>query len=457
MKKYLILILTLLISCNAFAANQKVKIYDTDNNKSKLLAQGTDGQVLTQQADGSVAFETAAAGSGDITSIGDVSSGAAFDGTQGTTLTFNNVGGDATISYDGNQFATSTNIAATGTISSTGLTASRAVYSDANKILSSSATTATELGYVNGVTSAIQTQLDAKAPNTIDYLVGTASGSLTSEIAVGTSSLSLANLGNKLLGGTATTTDLYLQTTSGVGTTGADMHFLVGNNGATEAVTILNSGSVGIGDTSPDGLLDIGNGTNDTVIGTSSMTFTGTAKPKGRIIILAEALTCRTTSGCTDAGQKETTTNKVNYRPKAFGNASDQYAQVRFVMPENYDGGTVQVEYEWTTDTADTVSAGGVAFYFQLMSITNDDAIDTAFGTAVEVNDDFIVSGDLHKSATSSAITISGSPVGGDAVWLQIYRNVADADDDLSGGVTNAAFLDKVTLIYGIDALSTED
>lgn len=42
------------------------------------------------------------------------------------------------------------------------ITASRAVASDANGQLVASATTATELGYVNGVTSAIQTQLNTK-------------------------------------------------------------------------------------------------------------------------------------------------------------------------------------------------------------------------------------------------------------------------------------------------------
>lgn len=41
-----------------------------------------------------------ASGSGDIESVGDVTSGAAFDGTQGTVLTFNNAGGDGTITYD---------------------------------------------------------------------------------------------------------------------------------------------------------------------------------------------------------------------------------------------------------------------------------------------------------------------------------------------------------------------
>ncbi len=55
-----------------------------------------------------------------------------------------------------------------------------------------------------------------------------------------------------VVGGTATTSDLNLKTTSGVGASGADMHFLVGNNGATEAMTILNSGNVGIGTVTPD-------------------------------------------------------------------------------------------------------------------------------------------------------------------------------------------------------------
>jgi len=66
---------------------------------------------------------------------------------------------------------------------------------------------------------------------------------------------------SKIIGGTSTTSDLYLQTTSGIGTIGADMHFLVGNNGATEAMTILNNANVGIGTTSPSKKLDV-NGTS---------------------------------------------------------------------------------------------------------------------------------------------------------------------------------------------------
>lgn len=75
----------------------------------------------------------------------------------------------------------------------------------------------------------------------------------------------------KIIGGTSTTSDLTLQTTSGVGATGADMHFLVGNNGATEAMTILNNGSVGVGAPSVDGrtLMNIG--------GVDGLAFAGSA------------------------------------------------------------------------------------------------------------------------------------------------------------------------------------
>lgn len=50
-----------------------------------------------------------------------------------------------------------------------------------------------------------------------------------------------------VIGGTGTTSTLTLRSTSGVGTTGADIIFQAGNNGATEVMRLQNGGNVGIG------------------------------------------------------------------------------------------------------------------------------------------------------------------------------------------------------------------
>ena len=83
----------------------------------------------------------------------------------------------------------------------------------------------------------------------IDTALGTTIPATYLPLAGGTMVGNILMTGNKLIGGSTPTSALYLQTTTGVGTTGADMHFLVGNNGATEAMTILNGGNVGIGTT----------------------------------------------------------------------------------------------------------------------------------------------------------------------------------------------------------------
>lgn len=67
---------------------------------------GAAGQFLKTDGSGVTSWDTPA-GTGDITSVGDVASGAAFDGTQGTTLTFFNGGGNMTVAYDGTTLATS--------------------------------------------------------------------------------------------------------------------------------------------------------------------------------------------------------------------------------------------------------------------------------------------------------------------------------------------------------------
>lgn len=103
--------------------------------------------------------------------------------------------------------------------------------------------------------------LSAFASTTSSQLAGvisdeTGSGSLV----FGTTPTFTTNLTAPLLiGGTGTTSTLTYKTTSGVGVTGADHIFQVGNNGATEAMRIQNNGNIGIGTASPNAnaLVDI--------------------------------------------------------------------------------------------------------------------------------------------------------------------------------------------------------
>src|SRR3990167_4162299 len=62
----------------------------------------TVGTTVLTNTTGTITWATGA--SGDVTSVGDCADGACFDGTQGTTLTFNNAGGDKTLDYDGTDF-----------------------------------------------------------------------------------------------------------------------------------------------------------------------------------------------------------------------------------------------------------------------------------------------------------------------------------------------------------------
>jgi len=76
-----------------------------------------------------------------------------------------------------------------------------------------------------------------------------------------------------VIGGTTASSSLTLQSTSGVGTSDSIL-FKVGNNGATTAMTIDTSGSLGIGTASPGYKLDI-SGSGDVARLTSSTTASG--------------------------------------------------------------------------------------------------------------------------------------------------------------------------------------
>ncbi|MBK7962069.1 MAG: hypothetical protein IPK04_13250 [Bdellovibrionales bacterium] len=97
------------------------------------------------------------------------------------------------------------------------------------------------------------------AATTSAQLAGVLSNETGTGAAVfGTSPTFTTNITTPLLiGGTGTTSSLTYKTTTKVGAAGADHIFQVGNDGATEAMRILNNGRVGIGTASPTSKLDV--------------------------------------------------------------------------------------------------------------------------------------------------------------------------------------------------------
>ncbi len=86
-----------------------------------------------------------------------------------------------------------------GTVTFSEATASTVPYLDASKVFTSSAVTPTELGYVHGVTSALQTQMNTKLTATQAANVAALAGSLT-----GTTTGTIINVAAAVCGGGAT-------------------------------------------------------------------------------------------------------------------------------------------------------------------------------------------------------------------------------------------------------------
>lgn len=132
----------------------------------------------------------------------------------------------------------------------------------------------------------------------------------------------------------------------------------------------------------------------------------------------------RTTTGV-GVDSTETTTNRQNFDQLLFDAATDEFAQALVVMPTNYNAGQVTARFYWTA----TTGSGAVVWGLQGLAYSDDDALDTATGTAQTVTDTLLAANDMMISGATSAVTIGGTPGANKAVQFQIYRD-ADAGGD---------------------------
>jgi hypothetical protein len=166
------------------------------------------------------------------------------------------------------------------------------------------------------------------------------------------------------------------------------------------------------------------------------------ANSKRTMYVSASAMYPSTTAPCASITQVESSTNDVNIKVLDFDGAgsSKEYAEFGIQSPTYWDASTVTAQFIWYA----TAGSGTVNWEIQGLALSDDDALDTAYGTLQEVTDTLIATGDVHITSETAAITIAGTPVAGD--WLQ-FKIARDPANDTN---TSDARLMGVRIRFGI-------
>jgi hypothetical protein len=186
---------------DSLTGNQGDLLYHNGTEWLNLSSSGaSDGDVLTSDGASGLAWEAPAGGSGEANTASNVGASGVgvFSAKVSADLQFNKIAGGTGISV-----SLASNVI---TVAQTALTASRALVSDGGGNYAVSDVTATELGYLDGVTSAIQTQLDAKAASSHNHAASAiTSGTLAHERGGLEADISAIAIGD-ILAGTGTGT-----------------------------------------------------------------------------------------------------------------------------------------------------------------------------------------------------------------------------------------------------------
>ena len=218
--------------------------------------------------------------------------------------------------------------------------------------------------------------------------------------------------GQKLIGGTGAADGLDLQATSGAGTAGSKVRVLVGNNGATTGLSIIENGNVGVGEPLPTEKFQI----SDPMSPTVSMKNTGTGG--GTFFFLSTNNAWTVGGGRFVIGVNNTSSSNVRFVLDSVGNLGIGTGAVGLSSKLHVVATTEQFRlgYDAANYQSATVSSGGIptwtstggAFIFQ-GDIRLDKTI-TASGTtgAMTINNTL---GSVNFAAGASSLVVTNSRV----------------------------------------------
>ena len=151
---------------------------------------------------------------------------------------------------------------------------------------------------------------------------------------------------------------------------------------------------------------------------------------KETIWVPAAAMYAATTNGA-DAEQVETTATRPDMKVFDFDASTKQYVQFTIAMPKSWNEGTLTYQVYWAPSSTNT---GDAIFGLQGVACADNDTIDVAFGTAINVTDAGIGTvEDQQITSESSAMTVAGSPAAGELTYFQLFRDAADGSDTFTG------------------------
>lgn len=184
----------------------------------------------------------------------------------------------------------------------------------------------------------------------------------------------------------------------------------------------------------------------DLFLATGGNILVNNANAKRTLVLSAAGGNPTTTAGCAAVAKVEAGTNDVDYWVLDFDTTTEERAFWVVAMPDNWDGGTLTARFYWTNASGSSTQT--VDWGIKARAFADDAAIDQAYGTEITTTDTWLAQGDVHISAESSAITVAGSPAGGQLVIFNVGRKTA------TDNMTGDARLMMVKIEYGINAYS---